>query len=224
MLADTTPPPASLRLVLVIVGLGVWHLTQSLIKHRPTGTGVIGDGLHALTARAFAFLTAHPAWADRLLIVSSLGIDVLGVFVLVESIVGPSVRPFLGLLILFGLRQLCQAVTALPPPAGMIWRSPGVPSLLVTYGVSNDLFFSGHTALAVYGAIELGRWGGPAWAAAGAALAVFECAVVIVLRAHYTMDVFTGAVTAFAAAVVAEWLAPGCDAALVRLGALLFGQ
>src|SRR3954451_18296175 len=218
MLAQTEVPPSSLRLVLVIVGLCVWHLTQSLIKHRPTGTGVIGDGLHTLTARAFAFLTAHPVWADRLLIVSSLGIDALGVFVLVESVVGPSVRPFLALLLLFGLRQICQAVTALPPPEGMIWRSPGVPSLLVTYGVSNDLFFSGHTALAVYGAIELGRWGGPAWAAAGVALAVFECAAVIVLRAHYTMDVFTGAVAAFAAAVAADRLAPGCDAILIRLG------
>src|SRR4051794_10529897 len=87
MLAQTEVPPSSLRLVLVIVGLGVWHLTQSLIKHRPTGTGVIGDGLHALTARAFAFFTARPVWADRLLIASSLGIDALGAFVLVESVV-----------------------------------------------------------------------------------------------------------------------------------------
>jgi len=223
MLAEAPMPPQSLRFVFVIVGLGIWHLTQSLIKNRPNGTGVIGDGLHTLTARAFAFLSTHPVWADRLLIVSSLGIDALGTFVLVESIVGPSIRPFLGLLILFGLRQLCQAVTALPPPEGMIWRSPGVPSLLVTYGVSNDLFFSGHTALAVYGAIELGLWGGPVWALVGAALVLFECAVVIVLRAHYTMDVFTGAVTAFAAAVAANWIAPGCDAALVRLGHALFG-
>jgi hypothetical protein len=222
MLADPPVPPQSLRLVFVIVGLAIWHLTQSLIKNRPSGTGVIGDGLHALTARAFAFLSTHPVWADRLLIVSSLGIDALGTFVLVESVVGDSIRPFLGLLILFGLRQLCQAVTALPPPEGMIWRSPGVPSLLVTYGVSNDLFFSGHTALAVYGAIELGRWG-MAGAVAGAILVVFECTVVIVLRAHYTLDVFTGAVTAFAAAVVADRLAPGCDAALVALWNALFG-
>jgi membrane-associated phospholipid phosphatase len=221
MLADT--PPSSIRLVFVIVGLGIWHLTQSLIKNRPSGTGVIGDGLHTLTARAFAFLTAHPNWADRLLIVSSLGIDALGIFVLVESIIGPSVRPFLGLLILFGLRQICQAVTALPPPVGMIWRSPGMPSLLVTYGVSNDLFFSGHTALAVYGAMELGRHG-TAWAIVGAALALFEVVAVIVLRAHYTLDVFTGAVTAFAAAVVAERLAPACDEALVRLGILVYGS
>ncbi len=223
MLADAGTPPQSLRFVLVVAGLAVWHFSQALIKNRPNGSGVIGDGLHTLTARAFAFLTTHPSWADRLLIVSSLGIDALGTFVLVESIVGDSIRPFLGLLIVFGLRQLCQAVTALPPPEGMIWRSPGVPSLLVTYGVTNDLFFSGHSALAVYGAIELGRWGGPIWACVGAALAVFECIVVIVLRAHYTLDVFTGAVTAFAAAVIADRLAPGCDAALVRLGNLLFG-
>ncbi len=224
MLAQTEGPPATLRLVLVLAGLAVWYVTQALIKNRPTGSGVIGDGLHSLTARAFAFLSAHPAWANSLLIVSSLGIDTLGVFVLSQSILGPSVRPFLGLLMLFGLRQVCQALCALPPPEGMIWRSPGVPSLLVTYGVANDLFFSGHTALAVYGAIELGRWGGPLWAVAGALLAVFEAVVVIVLRAHYTMDVFAGAVTAFAAAVVAAQLAPACDAALMQIGAVIFGN
>src|SRR5205814_7024608 len=100
MLAQATPP-SSLRLVFVVLGIAVWHFTQSLIKNRPSGTGVIGDGLHTLTARAFAFFTVHPVWADRLLILSSLGIDTLGVFVLVEAIVGPSVRPFLGLVILF---------------------------------------------------------------------------------------------------------------------------
>jgi hypothetical protein len=223
MLADAPPPPQSLRFAFVVVGLAIWHLTQSLIKNRPNGTGVIGDGLHTLTARAFAFLSSHPVWADRLLIVSSFGIDALGTFVLTYSIFGSSIRPFLGLLMLFGLRQICQAVTALPPPEGMIWRSPGVPSLLVTYGVSNDLFFSGHTALAVYGAIELARCGGLPWGVAGATLVVFECTVVIVLRAHYTMDVFTGAVTAFAAAVVADRLAPACDSALAALWQSIFG-
>ena len=46
---------------------------------------------------------------------------------------------------------------ALPPPRGMIWRNPGVPSLLVTYGVSADFFISGHTGIAVLGAIEAAR-------------------------------------------------------------------
>ncbi len=100
----------------------------------------------------------------------------------------------------------------------MIWRSPGLPSLLVTYGTSNDLFFSGHTALAVFGSIELARWGGLPWAVVGVSIALFEMATVLVLRAHYTLDVFAGAVTAFAAAVVAGWIAPDCDLWLVELG------
>ena len=64
---------------------------------------------------------------------------------------------------LFALRQLCQGLCAFAPPGeGMIWRRPGIPSLLVTYGTATDLFFSGHTAIAVYGALELGRLGGQA--------------------------------------------------------------
>ena len=35
----------------------------------------------------------------------------------------------------------------------------GVPSILVTYNVTTDFFFSGHTGLAVLGAVELARAG-----------------------------------------------------------------
>ena len=99
----------------------------------------------------------------------------------------------------------------------MIWHDPGVPSLLVTYGVSTDFFFSGHTALAVLGAVELVRFGGRRWLLLGVVIAIFECLVVLVLRAHYTMDVFTGAVVALYAATLAEWWAPWFDDLLARL-------
>src|SRR5207249_2901381 len=83
-----------------------------------------------------------------------------GIVLLTWSVFGASVRPFVGLLVLFGLRQLTQVLCALPAPVGMIWpqEGPGFPSLLVTYGVANDFFFSGHTAIAVFGAIELCRF------------------------------------------------------------------
>lgn len=210
-------PLALVRLCVVVCGLAIWYVTQALLKRRPSGIGRLGDGLHAATEPIFAFLSAHPKWADALLIISSLCIDLLGLFVFAQSILGPSIRPFLGLMLVFIARQACQALCALPPPEGMIWRAPGFPSLLVTYGVSNDLFFSGHTALAVYGAIELGVWGGPAWAIVGAVVALFEIAAVIVLRAHYTMDVFAGAAAAFAAWVAADHWAPACDAFLNRV-------
>jgi len=71
----------------------------------------------------------------------------------------------------------------------------------------NDLFFSGHTAIAVLGAIELYRLRPRPLVMAGSALIVlFEVSTVLVLRAHYTMDVFTGAIAAIVAANAAEWI------------------
>jgi PAP2 superfamily C-terminal len=202
------------RAALVAVGLLAWFWTQRLIGQRAWPAAGLGDALHQWTAPLNCWLNAHPRRADALLIVTSGLIDLLGVFLLASAVFGPSVRPFVGLLMLFALRQLCQGLCALPPPPGMIWRHPGVPSLLITYGTATDLFFSGHTAIAVYGAVELARAGGPGLAVLGTLVALIEAATVLVLRAHYTMDVFGAAVTALWVAGLAEGVAPICDAAL----------
>jgi hypothetical protein len=219
-------PPWEIRALLVILGLACWHGTQRLLGERvpsPAGQAERAgwflsqqDRLLRLSQPVNSFLNAHPRWANALLVVSSLLIDGLGVFLFVWSVVGPSIRPFLGLCILFGLRQLCQLLTTLPPPTGSIWRNPGFPSLFVTYSVSNDLFFSGHTALAVYGTVELASLGSSWLIGVAIAIAVFETAVVLLLRAHYTMDVFAGLMTALYVAGIAAWLALPCDRALVH--------
>jgi membrane-associated phospholipid phosphatase len=93
----------------------------------------------------------------------------------------------------------------------MIWHYPGFPSLLVTYHVANDFFFSGHTAIAVFGALELARFRKSWLTAAAAMIAVFEIITVLVLRAHYTMDVFTGIVAALWVARFSERVSPRID-------------
>jgi hypothetical protein len=223
----TPPPPVGgqlpaktpwwFRLLMVFAGLAAWFWTQSLIGVRQFPGDRIGDGLHDWSAPVNAFLNAHPACANGLLIASSALIDSLGIFLLARSVFGPSVRPFLGLMFLLGLRQIFQGLCALPPPEGMIWRYPGFPSLLVTYGVSNDLFFSGHTGVAVFGAVELGRLGWRWLTPVAVAVAVFETTTVLVLRAHYTMDVYAGAVTALLVAAFVAYLAPLCDQVLARV-------
>src|SRR5260370_7592093 len=89
------------------------------------------------------------------------------------------------------LRQLMQAICALPPPPNMIWHYPGFPSLLVTYHVVNDFFFSGHTAIAVFGAIELSRLRRNGLTVLAVLIAIFEVATVLILRAPSTMPLFT---------------------------------
>ena len=206
------PVDLALRAGAVGVSLVLWFLTQRLIgSRRPHGNG-IGDALHVATAGLHGWLEARPRAANVVLAVTSALIDAMGIFLIAASIVGPTLRPFIALLTLFGLRQICQGLSALPAPSGMIWRRPGVPSLFVTYDVGNDFFFSGHTALAVLAAIEVASVA-PGWlTAVVAGVAVIEAAAVIVLRAHYTMDVIAAIFAAITCAAFAGYAAPVFDA------------
>ncbi len=185
-----------LRLLVTGIVLALWFWTQSLIGARTAPESGIGDALHNVTAGLNSYFARNAGAADALLIVSSGLIDALGFFLLGRWLFGGSVRPFLGLFLLMTLRQVMQAICALPSPPNMIWHYPGFPSLLVTYHVANDFFFSGHTAIAVYGAIELSRLRRNWLTGVAVLLVIFEIATVLILRAHYTMDVFAGIVAA----------------------------
>ncbi len=200
-----------LRLLVTGIVLALWFWTQSLIGARTTPESGIGDALHNVTAGLNSYFARNAGAANALLIVSSGLIDALGFFLLGRWLFGGSVRPFLGLFLLMTLRQVMQAICALPPPPNMIWHYPGFPSLLVTYHVANDFFFSGHTAIAVFGAIELSRLRRNWLTVVAVLLVVFEIATVLTLRAHYTMDVFAGIVAALWVSRLSERISPRLD-------------
>lgn len=204
------------RLALTAIALIIWFWSQRLIGACGAPAIAISDQLHALTAPVNLYLHAHASAASFLLIVSSGIIDLLGIFLLARWIFGASVRPFLGLVIVLGLRQIVQGLVALPAPPDSIWHYPGFPSLLVTYSVSNDYFFSGHTAIAVLAITEVARLGKRWLTALGILVAIFEIATVLALRAHYTMDVFTGIVTGLYAAYLAGCISGALNR--VRIG------
>jgi hypothetical protein len=186
----------ALRILITLVALAIWFWTQSLLGARSSSSEAIGDGLHRLTARGNSYLQGAPRAANALLIASSALIDALAIFLMASWIFAGKLRPFLGLAMLLVTRQVMQALCSLPAPPGIIWHDPGFPSLLVTYGVASDFFFSGHTAIAVFGAIEIARLYRPWLTLLALGVVLFEIAAVLLLRAHYTMDVFTGALAA----------------------------
>jgi len=206
-----------LRAALIACALVLWFLTQRLLAGRAPGAGGMSDRVHAWTAPLHARLAAHPRVADAVLIASSAVIDVFGLWLLGSALLGPTFRPFLSLFGLYLLRQICQALCSLPAPPGVIWHHPGFPSLLVTYGTSQDYFFSGHTAIAVLGAIAAVTAGPPWLATAAVVAAALEAAVVLVLRAHYTMDVVAAACAAWCAWSLGGAVAPVVDAWLTGL-------
>ena len=215
---EPEPPQPSriLRAIVVALAIGGWFATQSFIGSRTPPTGVIDDGMHRLTADWHDYLYTHPPVAKALMIVSTFFIDALAIFVLARTIFGKSIRPFVGFFMLFVLRQVCEVLCSLPEPDRMIWYYPGVPAILVTYGVATDLFFSGHTSVAVYGSLELGRLGRK-WLIAGIMISIFEMITVLTLRAHYTMDVFAALMTALVVNGIAERISPPIDKFLAKL-------
>lgn len=193
----------ALRLLAIGVALVAWFVTQKMIAGRSLVDGAPYDHLHVLTAGWNAWLQRNPGLTNAILVASSLGVDALTLFVLAYAVLGPSFMPFWGLFALFAMRQASQAFVALPAPKGAIWRHPGFPSLFVTYHVGNDFFFSGHTALAVYGAMQLSSLQIPALTVLGIVIAALEAVVVIVLRAHWTMDVLAGLFAGLAVGLLA---------------------
>src|SRR6266478_3811 len=147
-----------LRLLVAGIVLALWFWTQSLIGARTAPASGIGDALHNLTAGLNSYFAQNTRAADALLIVSSALIDALGLFLIGRWLFGGSVRPFLGLFLLMALRQLMQAICALPPPPNMIWHYPGFPSLLVTYHLAFFFCFSGHRALQAFRALGPSRF------------------------------------------------------------------
>jgi len=212
ILAGLSWSGVGLRAGVIAGALVVWFWTQSLIARKAAAKDGIGDVVHDLTSRWHFYFATNERAANGALIASSICIDLIGLCLIGSAIFGPTFAPFLAILIVFALRQICQSLCTLPPPPGIIWRNPGFPTVLVTYDVGNDFFFSGHTALAVLGAIEAAQFG-PTWLAVLATvIALGEMLIVLVLRAHYTLDVVAGAFAAFLAADVAGRLSHVVDA------------
>jgi len=200
----------AIRAALAVAGFAGWYATQAVLGRRGDAGRGVGDALHALTAPLNRALHARPRLANFVLAALGLILDGFVVGVVAWGIFGASTEPGMGLLVVLLVRQVCQALCRLPVPEGILFRHPGFPSLIVSYGVLDDFFFSGHVAGTAYAALELARLGGP-WPILGAAAVAIEAAGVIVLRAHYTMDVVAALLCAWFAASVSHGFAPVLD-------------
>jgi hypothetical protein len=201
-----------IKIIFLLVMGFLWFLTQKLLGQRKQNSeNEIFDLLHVKTERLNQYLNQNPRVADRFILASSLIIDLLMIFLIAQSIFKTTTQTLISIFIIFSLRQLNQFITALPLPKGLIWRDPGFSSLFVTYKVSGDLFFSGHTALAVLGALELWQLNSVPLMILGLFIVAFEMSVVLVLRAHWTIDIFTGAITAVCVYLISRSMATPVD-------------
>lgn len=200
---------ACYRLLVVVVLLFLWRMTQTWISFTKKSVyysvgdnNQIKDYLIDFFASWNAYFNAAPEMARYATISTSLILDVLFIFLFIFSVFGKTFRPFVGLFLITILRQFMQWCVVLPKPVGKIWEDPGFPSLVVTYNVSTDYFFSGHTAMAVYMALVLPQFLPIKKVMLMRMLQTSIISVQIlfmyVIRGHYTMDIYAAIMTSLA--------------------------
>jgi hypothetical protein len=206
------------RAFFIFAGLLFWHGTQHLIGTRTdTDPTRITDKIHIWLENWNKKLAKNDRAVRWLLITSTFLLDMLGLQMMLNTIFGPSTRPFIAMLLVCILRQVNQNISAFPTPKGILWRETGVPSIIVSYSVATDFFFSGHTAMAVLGCYELSYYELPWLNVAAVIVAIYEMFTMLLLRAHWSADVYTGFITALWAGIAAQSIAPSFDKFLLEL-------
>jgi hypothetical protein len=206
----------SLRSVQAFAVVGVyflWLSSQYLLERSRVVVHGFTDHSHQALAGVNLFLNAHPTLSNVILALSSFEVDVAALSMVAFFFIRRESRPLLGLWLILIMRQLCQASVSIPQPEGLIWRYPGFPSVVVTYGTSNDFFFSGHMALATLLATELMAQRAPRWKQLLAwSMILVQALIILSMRFHYITDVVTGFLAAVAATQLAEVLGSWVDA------------
>ena len=103
-------------------------------------------------------------------------------------------------------RAVLQSVFYIRYPTDYIWSHPGVYSLAVPYAPANDFFYSGHVGLCTICYLHFSRDDLGFMKRFAMASICVESFTLLVTRAHYSIDLFTGVIVAHYVFLVVEWV------------------
>ena len=96
--------------------------------------------------------------------------------------------------VFYGMRALLQVYSSdqgmflFKIPLGSYWPSPGIPSLMVPYGIMSDFYFSGHTGYMIL--IMLERWiidRNRFFAVCCGVFTFYIIVILLIFRVHYSI-------------------------------------
>jgi hypothetical protein len=211
-------PAWPILFILIVAGLFFSLLTEHWIGEQVPPTCHIGDAIQRLVSPLNAYVASKEAVANSLIILYSIFGDAIVLILIACAIVKSSIRPVLPLLVFMILRQTMQLLISFPVEPGLIWRYPGFPSLFLNYDISGDFYFSAYVGINILGALELYQIFGKKWlVVVNLAVAFLIAFIDMVLRAHYTTDIYTSVITAVFAYLFTQPFVPPVDHFLKKL-------
>ena len=184
-------------LFFVVLAIVFWGKNNLSDEARNDVNGAIIDRGFELTQPINDLMLRSNAWMNFFAISSSWLIDILFLTMFGTWIYnGDSFRLIVAYVLFYGVRAVMQAICVLPYPNGMIWIFPVAPSLVVPFSVTSDFFYSGHVGFCIICACEFFK---KKWYVAMVLawlVAIYESIIMISDRNHYTIDIFTGVISA----------------------------
>ncbi|MBU6446515.1 MAG: hypothetical protein KGQ49_03865, partial [Verrucomicrobia bacterium] len=167
------------------------------------------------------YVANHPPFSNVMIIFYSLVGDALVLFLIGAAIAKSSIRPVLPLIIFMLLRQVLQLFVSFPIDPKLIWHDPGFYSLFLNYYVQGDFYFSAYIGISILGALELHHMFHKKWLTSAIFLNALALILIdMILRTHYSTDVYTSIVTAVFAYLFMQPLIQPIDHFLKRLDKL----
>lgn len=187
------------RMMVLLFGFFMWHTTQNFLSSDVQTENEIIDRVHdsVIFSGINSYMYIHYDFVRYNLLFSSLLIDLSVAYTSFKYLLyGNNFRTIFIMIAGFMIRQLCQYINRLPIPKNMIWFYPGFPSLLVTYSVQNDFFFSGHTYVALCSGLEIASSKNLFYKLYGILFILYEIFIIISINGHYFMDIY-GAISTY---------------------------
>ncbi|MBX7065638.1 MAG: sphingomyelin synthase family protein [Parachlamydiales bacterium] len=192
------PQKPAWPILFLIIAAGIlfslW--TEKWIGEVVPPTCNISDALQHLLTPLNAYVASHQQVGDILIIVYSIFGDAIVLVLIGAAIVRSSVRPVLPLLVFMVLRQTMQMLISFPVDPNLIWHDPGFYSLFLNYHISGDFYFSAYVGINILGALEMHEIFRKRWLTTSIFLIAFFIILIdMILRAHYSTDVYTSIIT-----------------------------
>lgn len=186
------------NLILILSLYIFWLSTQKFFETDIYTKDKIIDRLHntELLNYFHNYLKHNYEFTRFLFILTTLMIDINTLYFVFKFLFFGKHRPIYLLIGGVVLRQLCQYMTRLPEPDGMVWFDPIFPTLLMNYDVSSDFQWSGHTYISVLFGIELLKSHNRLVKFYALFHVILEISFVLVTKGHYFMDVY-GAIASY---------------------------
>lgn len=99
--------------------------------------------------------------------------------------------------IFYGIRGFVQGNFKMRYPDQGIWDYPGIPSIVVPYGLQSDYYFSGHCGFLAINIATHWNWGNKKFAIFIACILPYVAFTLIMSRIHYTIDIPIGIMFGF---------------------------